>query len=198
MNGRTLALASILALSNLPGWAQVSLRVAVPGLRVRVGPPAARLEARPLAPSPSHHWIPGYWAWRGGTHVWVGGQWLLPPRAGLVWTPARWDRAGRRWVYYEGYWEDSAPAAPTSVYDPPAPGPEEVEVAPPPPIAELRPAIPFAGAIWIGGDWHWDGHRHVWIAGRWSAARPGQDWAPGHWAKGPRGHWHHVPGHWRH
>src|SRR6478672_7023287 len=50
-----------------------------PGVRVRVAPPAARVEVRVAAPSPRHVWIPGYWEWQGGRHVWIVGRWELPP-----------------------------------------------------------------------------------------------------------------------
>jgi hypothetical protein len=195
MKGRTIALA--LAISSLAGAAQVRIHVAIPGVRVRTSPPAVRIEAPSLAPSPGHHWIPGHWAWRGRNHVWIGGQWLLPPRPGLVWSPVRWVREGRRWTYYEGYWQDNGFVEAAQIYEPSAEVSEEADVEPPPPLVEVRPAIPFVGAVWISGSWHWNSHRHVWIAGRWSAPKPGHAWVPGHWTKGPKGRWHHAPGHWR-
>src|SRR5947208_2216832 len=55
------------------------LYMATPGMRVRFAPPAPRVEVRPYAPSPGHVWVPGYWAWHGERHVWLGGTWVLPP-----------------------------------------------------------------------------------------------------------------------
>ena len=69
----------------------------------------------------------------------------------------------------------------------------------PPPQAriEVRPARPFANAVWIDGHWS---RRHgdwVWISGHWvKMPRSGAAWMPGHWKKVPRG-WKWFPGHWR-
>src|SRR4051812_49402716 len=64
------ALASIVSFSQI---AHAQVRVVVPGVRVGVAPPPARVEVRPVAPSRAHVWIPGHWAWRHGAHVWIGG-----------------------------------------------------------------------------------------------------------------------------
>lgn len=66
-----------------------------------------------------------------------------------------------------------AVAAPpvVSVYvDPPLyqPPPIAVAWAPPPMLVEVPPPPPFAGAVWTGGYWTWQGN-WVWAAGRWSA-----------------------------
>lgn len=71
-----------------------------------------------------------------------------------------------------------------------------VDVAPPPPYAEVVPVMPFAGAVWIGGYWGWSGGRHVWIGGRWEHPRPGYYWAPHRWVA-TGGRWHLVGGGWR-
>ena len=66
----------------------------------------------------------------------------------------------------------------------------------PAPIVEIRPAVPFAGAVWLPGYWHWAGARHVWVGGNWSAPRAGFVWAPHHWEHvGAQRRF--VPGHWR-
>jgi hypothetical protein len=68
-------------------------------------------------------------------------------------------------------------------------------VAPPPPYAEVRPAAPFVGALWIAGYWGWVGGRHEWVAGRWERPRPGYGWAPHRWVQSG-GQWHLHGGGW--
>lgn len=66
-----------------------------------------------------------------------------------------------------------------SVYvDPPLyqPTPIAVAWAPPPMLVERPPSPPFAGAVWTGGYWTWQGN-WVWAAGRWaSPPEPGYSW----------------------
>ena len=70
-------------------------------------------------------------------------------------------------------------------------------IAPPVPYVETIPVAPFAGAIWIGGNWNWSGGRHVWSPGRYERARPGYHWQPQRWDRGPRGGWYSHGGGWR-
>lgn len=85
-------------------------------------------------------------------------------------------------------------------YPPPEPMPGEAVIvspsAPPAPIVEVVPAMPYAGAIWIGGYWGWNQGRHVWVPGRYVAPRAGYRWEPHRWVQGPRGHWHLRGGGW--
>lgn len=71
------------------------------------------------------------------------------------------------------------PAPVVSVYvEPPLVQPEPIAVAwaPPPMLVEAPPPLPFAGAIWIGGYWVWEGN-WVWAAGRWAPPpQPGYGW----------------------
>src|SRR5579871_413265 len=134
-------------------------------IRVAVAPPALRVEVRTVAPSPRHQWISGYWAWRGGKHAWIGGHWALPPGGNYVWEPAAWENQNGSYVFYEGHWRNTEVPDQNVVYQPPPP-PVEVDVAPGPPpaaIEEVRPAIPWAGAVWIPGYWHWNGGSHIWV-----------------------------------
>ena len=55
-----------------------------PLYRARMAPPPMRAEVRPMAPSPRHVWVGGYWGFEGGRHAWVGGRWELPPQPGRV------------------------------------------------------------------------------------------------------------------
>src|ERR1041385_3092672 len=75
---------------------------------VSTPPPPPQREIIYERPAPSYVWIQGYWAWRGGRHVWVAGHWEAPPRANLVWVPSRWELRGDRYVFVGGYWRDSA------------------------------------------------------------------------------------------
>jgi hypothetical protein len=170
----------------------------VPGVRVTVAPPALRMEVAPRAPSPRHMWLPGYWAWRGGTHVWIGGHWALPPAPGYTWEPAAWVSENGAYTFYDGHWRGQEQADPETVYQPPPPGvqSEWASVAPPPAYEEVRPAIPFAGAIWIPGYWTWNGSNHLWVAGRWSAQPAGYGWENHRWVRDRDGRWLLRRGHW--
>jgi hypothetical protein len=70
-----------------------------------------------------------------------------------------------------------------------------VDVAPPAPYVEVVPAVPFAGAVWIGGYWGWSGGRHSWVPGRWDRPRSGYGWTPHRWEQ-RGGRWHLHEGGW--
>jgi hypothetical protein len=73
-----------------------------------------------------------------------------------------------------------------------------VNIAPPAPIVETRPAMPGPGYAWVPGYYRWNGNRYVWVHGHYShAPRPNDSWVPGHWTQGPHGRWHWREGHWR-
>jgi len=197
MRNLAIALVIVSAVCLAPQASEAQFRH-VPGVRVRVAPPALRMEVAPPAPSPRHTWIGGYWGWRGGAHVWLAGHWALPPGAGYAWEPARWESVNGGWMFYEGHWRPAEQPVAEEVYQPPAPPVHEVVIGTPPPapIEEIRPAIPFAGAIWLPGFWNWQGARHVWVAGRWSASPAGHAWEAHRWEHRPDGQWVHHPGHW--
>ncbi len=73
--------------------------------------------------------------------------------------------------------------------------PHYVAVAPAPPV-EVRPAPPYAGAVWVSGGWGWYGGRHVWHDGYYAHPRPGRAWHDGEWRSSPRGYYY-VHGRWR-
>lgn len=92
--------------------------------------------------------------------------------------------------------------APAPVYAQPAPSyapvPSEeyvVDVAPPPAYVETVPVVPYAGAVWIGGYWGWNGGRHYWVPGRYERPRPGYGWRPHAWVQ-VGGRWHLRNGGW--
>jgi hypothetical protein len=190
---------SIVALAPQASRAQVRVGVALPGVRVQVGPPAPRYEPVPAAPSPRHQWIAGYWSWRGGNQVWVPGQWVAPPTRGYVWEPARWEQVDRGWMFYDGHWRPADDPDPVEAWQPPPPPVREVVVEAPPParIEEVRPPMPFPGALWVPGYWYWNGHRHVWVGGRWSPRPAGYGWEEHRWERHDDGRWRERPGHWR-
>ncbi len=72
---------------------------------VQIGPPAAVVEVRPVAPGPHHVWIEGYHRWDGHAYVWVGGRWALPPGAYHTWVPGHWvHHPHHGWYWVEGHW----------------------------------------------------------------------------------------------
>jgi hypothetical protein len=73
-----------------------------------------------------------------------------------------------------------------------------VQVGPPAPIVEVRPAVPRRGYVWVPGYHRWDGGRYVWVPGEWrNPPRHRAAWVPGHWAHDRRHGWYFVDGHWR-
>ncbi|HEY9105923.1 MAG TPA: hypothetical protein VIN58_04535 [Roseateles sp.] len=70
-----------------------------------------------------------------------------------------------------------------------------VDVAPPPPYAEVVPALPYAGAVWIEGYWGWSGGRHRWVPGYYERPRPGYRYEPHRW-ESRGGRWHLRGGGW--
>jgi WXXGXW repeat (2 copies) len=70
-----------------------------------------------------------------------------------------------------------------------------VAVAPPAMVVENYGAAPYAGAVWIGGYWGWEGGRHVWHGGYWDHPRPGYYWRPHAWVQ-VHGGWQMRQGGW--
>lgn len=71
-----------------------------------------------------------------------------------------------------------------------------VRQAPPVRKVEVRPARPFANAVWIDGHWRWNDRAYLWVPGHWVKVKKGKSWVAGHWVRTRRGfRW--VPGHWR-
>jgi len=56
------------------------------------------------APSPRHVWIDEEWEPRGGSYVFVGGHWAMPPRPGLFWVPGHWRETPRGHMWVAGHW----------------------------------------------------------------------------------------------
>ena len=71
---------------------------------VRIGPPAPRVERRPLAPTPRHVWVDGFYRWNGRAYVWAPGYWVVPPRSQARWVPGHWAHHSRGYYWIEGHW----------------------------------------------------------------------------------------------
>ena len=95
-HGRIIGLAVAAALMAAPAAVQAV------DVYVKVGPPAARVEAVP-APRAGYVWAPGYWGWRGGKWVWGPGYWLRE-RAGYHWVPDAWEQGDRGYHWVPGHW----------------------------------------------------------------------------------------------
>lgn len=172
-----------------------SAQFVVPEVHVSIAPPPPRVEVRTIQPSSNHIWINGHWAWRYGQHTWIQGHWAEPPNQGMIYEPARWTSNGAGYSFVEGHWRWANPPQ-TVIYQPPAPvQPVYIQTQPPPIINEVRAPIPYGGAVWIPGYWHWNGYNHVWVGGHYSAPRVGYRWEPDHWVQGPTG-WYRVGGRW--
>jgi hypothetical protein len=72
-------------------------------LEVDIAPPADRVEVVPTL-RPGYVWAPGYWDYRGGSHVWVAGH-RIRERRGYHWAPDHWTQDGSHWRRERGHWE---------------------------------------------------------------------------------------------
>jgi len=73
--------------------------------RVRVAPPAARIEVIPARPAMHSVWIPGYWIYNPVImeYVWNGGYWDYNPY-GTRWIPGYWQLTDGFYVRISGRW----------------------------------------------------------------------------------------------
>jgi hypothetical protein len=71
-------------------------------LFVNIGPPPPVVEVV-AAPRVGFVWVPGFWEWRHGRHIWVGGHYIRH-RHGFVYEPARWIERDGRWGYVRPGW----------------------------------------------------------------------------------------------
>jgi YXWGXW repeat-containing protein len=84
--------------------AGTSLAEAGTRVYVRVGPPAAVVHVRPVAPGPRHVWVPGYYRYDRRAYVWTPGVWVVPPRRHTVWVEPRWVHDRHGWYFVAGHW----------------------------------------------------------------------------------------------
>jgi hypothetical protein len=80
-------------------------------------------------------------------------------------------------------------AQPTSalVVVPYPPPPARVEIVPP----------PVEGAVWLDGEWDWQGASFAWRRGRWVKPPPGARYSPWTTVRGEDGTVYFAPGVWR-
>src|SRR5450830_1835351 len=99
-----LAAALALSASFLPTQAMAQVDV---NLVIGVPPPPPRYEAVPY-PRAGYVWAPGYWAWDGHRHAWVGGNWLRE-RPGYAYAAPRWTERQGRWYHEQARWNRLSP-----------------------------------------------------------------------------------------
>jgi hypothetical protein len=69
---------------------------------VHTAPPPMRDEVMP-APRRGYAWVPGYWNWNHGRHVWVKGSWVRE-RKGYVYHQPVWEQHDGGWRMQRGNW----------------------------------------------------------------------------------------------
>jgi hypothetical protein len=74
---------------------------------------------------------------------------------------------------------------------------EGVEYPPPPARVEFVPLSPARGAVWIDGEWAWQGRRWAWRIGRWVQPPPGASFSPWTVVRGEDGRTYYASGAWR-
>lgn len=73
----------------------------------------------------------------------------------------------------------------------------EVPYPPPPARVERVPEPPGGAAVWIDGEWSWQGRRWAWKRGRWVVPPPGAAFAPWTAVRDASGTLYFAPGTWR-
>ncbi len=73
---------------------------------VTIAPPPPRREVIVYSSRPSVDfvWVPGYWNWHSGRHVWISGRWDRPPHGHHNWHAPRWERHRGGYRFVEGRW----------------------------------------------------------------------------------------------
>jgi hypothetical protein len=73
----------------------------------------------------------------------------------------------------------------------------EVPYPPPPARVEVLPKQPHAGAVWVDGQWLWQGQRWIWSPGGWVAAPARAYFAPWALERASDGRLRFAPPSWR-
>lgn len=74
---------------------------------------------------------------------------------------------------------------------------QEVDYPPPPARAEYVPTPPPAGAMWLDGEWTWQGKRWAWKQGRWVIPPAGARYSPWTTTRDRLGTLYFAEGRWR-
>jgi len=74
---------------------------------------------------------------------------------------------------------------------------QQADYPPPPGRSEVVPASPRRDAVWIDGEWTWQGNRYSWKTGRWVAPPPNASYAPWTAVRGATGTFYIAEGKWR-
>ena len=72
-----------------------------------------------------------------------------------------------------------------------------VASAPPPARVETVPAQPSRGAVWLDGEWAWQGRKWAWRRGRWVLPPAGASYSPWTMTRDQLGAVWFAPGAWR-
>lgn len=73
-----------------------------------------------------------------------------------------------------------------------------VSTPPPAAMVEVRPVIPFYGAVWIDGYHEHHQNRYNWVPGRYvKPPHRGAVWVPGRWQHHHRRGWRWNKGYWK-
>jgi len=94
---RTALLTSSLMLTSAFSFADTRIYV-------RIRPPIAVREVRPVAPGAGYVWVPGYHRWDGNAYVWNNGRWEQPPRRRARWVNGSWVHNRRGYYWNDGRW----------------------------------------------------------------------------------------------
>ena len=82
-----------------------SLSLASCTVGIPEGPPNAVVEIVPVAPSPRHIWVGGYYGYRENRYIWNPGSYQLPPRGRTGWTQGVYRQNNRgNHVFVRGHW----------------------------------------------------------------------------------------------
>jgi hypothetical protein len=72
----------------------------------------------------------------------------------------------------------------------------EAPAPPPPPRQYVVGVAPYQGAVWVDGQWQWNGYDWQWVDGYWQEPRVGHVWIQPRWER-RGGSWVYARGAWQ-